>query len=762
MKQIAKLRQLLILLSAFVFSFTDVAAQSSAIGNATTRTYSDGLLDLRGPVNLSLDDTNTTKSKFTTYFSNRIARQNGRLWVWKTNKFVLLDSVPAVDTTFLSARIDARVPYTGATANLNLGTYNIVPNSIQYSASPLSTTLQNQAYWDAGNHTVSINVDSAAGVSLQLGQEQYVRAVNKTGVTIPNGSVVYINGAQGNRPTIMLAQADSVSTSSIIGVATQNIANNAEGFVTTLGVVNGVNTTSYTEGDNLYLSATTAGGLTTTAPSSPYFTTFVATALNSTVNGSIFVRTEQPLADDTLLSSNSNRVSPSQKAVKTYVDKRVKYTDTATMLAPYLRKADTASLSNRINAKQDAITLTTTGTSGAATLIGSTLNIPNYATGSGTVTSIATTNGTGITGGTITTSGTLAIDTTLISTRSWRKKGDDSLGALIGAKVNYSDTASMLTNYVRSASNGITKTGQNVALGGALTGATTITTTGTNTLAVAGLQSGTTNDSVVVADATSGVLKRISSSRIGGGSGWSLTGNAGTTAGTNFVGTTDAQDFVIKRNGTEAARFYGSTCMAAAHRTATIGTNNAEVAMIANFASTLGSNIAQSGIFGGALNSIASGVSFSGIFGGYNNNITTSASQIMIMGSQNTGSGNYNTIMGNYLNSNAKDGVTLIGDNYNSTISADRNNYVAIRGFNGIDIFKDNATKTARFHPSTATSTGFELISGFLKFASYTGTAAEALSPKVEGGVIYSTDGSGTTITSKGLWLWDGSTWVKL
>lgn len=39
---------------------------------------------------------------------------------------------------------------------------------------------------------------------------------------------------------------------------------------------------------------------------------------------------------------------------------------------------DTTSLSNRINTKQDALTLTTTGTSGAATLTGNTLNIPNY------------------------------------------------------------------------------------------------------------------------------------------------------------------------------------------------------------------------------------------------------------------------------------------------------------------------------------------------------------------------------------------------
>lgn len=40
--------------------------------------------------------------------------------------------------------------------------------------------------------------------------------------------------------------------------------------------------------------------------------------------------------------------------------------------------------------------------------------------------------------------------------------------------------------------------------------------------------------------------------------GWGLTGNSGTTAGTNFVGTTDAQDVVIKRNSVEQGRFRNS------------------------------------------------------------------------------------------------------------------------------------------------------------------------------------------------------------
>src|SRR5574343_529518 len=40
----------------------------------------------------------------------------------------------------------------------------------------------------------------------------------------------------------------------------------------------------------------------------------------------------------------------------------------------------------------------------------------------------------------------------------------------------------------------------------------------------------------------------------GSSSGWLLTGNSGTTAGTNFLGTTDNQDVVFKRNNVEAGR----------------------------------------------------------------------------------------------------------------------------------------------------------------------------------------------------------------
>ena len=63
---------------------------------------------------------------------------------------------------------------------------------------------------------------------------------------------------------------------------------------------------------------------------------------------------------------------------------------------------------------------------------------------------------------------------------------------------------------------------------------------------------GTATDSVLVRNTAGDVLKVAASSLAND---WKLDGNSGTTAGTNFLGTTDAQDLVFKTNNTEAVRF---------------------------------------------------------------------------------------------------------------------------------------------------------------------------------------------------------------
>ena len=155
------------------------------------------------------------------------------------------------------------------------------------SATGVPTT-EGTLSWSATDHTLNVQSEIADSV-LQVGQENWIRAVNKTGSTIVDGKAVYISGAQGNRPKISLAKANAEATSYTIGVTTANISNNAEGYVTVLGLVRGFNTSSFTEGDPLWLSATTAGSLTNIPPPAPNHATFVGYALNSTNNGTIFV-----------------------------------------------------------------------------------------------------------------------------------------------------------------------------------------------------------------------------------------------------------------------------------------------------------------------------------------------------------------------------------------------------------------------------------------------------------------------------------------
>jgi len=106
-------------------------------------------------------------------------------------------------------------------------------------------------------------------------------------------------------------------------------------------------------------------------------------------------------------------------------------------------------------------------------------------------------------------------DTTSLSNRINLKLNSSDTAAMLlpyaknSAVVKYADTTSMLANYANAVTNGLSKTGKVISLGGALTAATTLTTSAGNTLAIAGLQSGAAADSLVTVDA-SGVLRRRS------------------------------------------------------------------------------------------------------------------------------------------------------------------------------------------------------------------------------------------------------------
>lgn len=168
-------------------------------------------------------------------------------------------------------------------------TGNIVnTNSVQFDITPTVPTATGAMYWDEGNGTPSINLN--ADVTLQLGQEIVTLVYNGTGSTITNGSVVAVAGAQGQRPSVVLADADSESTSaSTLGIATQDIADGTEGFITSFGFVRGLNTSGFTAGAPIYLSQT-AGQFTATRPSAPAHTVILGWVIKvNASSGEIFV-----------------------------------------------------------------------------------------------------------------------------------------------------------------------------------------------------------------------------------------------------------------------------------------------------------------------------------------------------------------------------------------------------------------------------------------------------------------------------------------
>ena len=146
-----------------------------------------------------------------------------------------------------------------------------VPSAFSVSGSPItrSGTLSVTATGDttqyiAGDGSlVTFPTMSTAGTLIR-------EVRNTTGATLTKGTVVYISGATGNKPTVSKAIATGDSTSAqTFGLVQADIANNANGNVVCVGDLTGLDTSAFTEGVQLYLSSTTAGTYTTTKQLAP-------------------------------------------------------------------------------------------------------------------------------------------------------------------------------------------------------------------------------------------------------------------------------------------------------------------------------------------------------------------------------------------------------------------------------------------------------------------------------------------------------------
>lgn len=283
---------------------------------------------------------------------------NGTTYNTDANGVVDLGTISS-DTTSLSNRINQRVKYTDTAAMLTPYLRKIdTTNAFLISVSqPNDSTLRFAKGSTQTDYTIRAAV---AGSATRLTTTVY----NNSGATIVKGAVVYINGRHSsNLPTIALAQGNTEANSyNTFALVETDIANGSSGIVIQAGNIGNLNlpTSTYTDGQILYLSPTVAGGYTTTKPLAPNHIVKLGTVTRAHPTlGSIQIKIENGWQldelsdvqiaavpnDSTILQFS--RVDSLWKAVDptTAMGNRfVKRTDSAAMLLPYLRKADTATM----------------------------------------------------------------------------------------------------------------------------------------------------------------------------------------------------------------------------------------------------------------------------------------------------------------------------------------------------------------------------------------------------------------------------------
>ena len=180
---------------------------------------------------------------------------------------------------------------------------NLIVDSLTFNTASTAIGAVGRFVWNDTDGTLDLGL-KGGNVTLQLGQETVLRVVNKTVTNIDllqsNYQAVRITGAQGQRVKVDLALAtNDLLSSETIGLVTETILNNQEGFVTTSGLIRGINTTgslqgeTWIDGDILYLSPTTAGNITNVKPVAPQHLIIIGYVIHSHITqGTIFVKVD--------------------------------------------------------------------------------------------------------------------------------------------------------------------------------------------------------------------------------------------------------------------------------------------------------------------------------------------------------------------------------------------------------------------------------------------------------------------------------------
>ena len=154
-----------------------------------------------------------------------------------------------------------------ANLDVNDNTINNV-HSIQFHLDDTIAPVEGNLNWNETEGTLDLGLKGSAGneIGVMLGMEQVLKVKSTEDVT--RGEVVYISSAQGSHPLVTIASNDSqVASHAVAGIAAHDIDSNKFGYITTQGILSGIDTSGISAGDNIYLGVD--GSLTNVVPTTP-------------------------------------------------------------------------------------------------------------------------------------------------------------------------------------------------------------------------------------------------------------------------------------------------------------------------------------------------------------------------------------------------------------------------------------------------------------------------------------------------------------
>ncbi|MGA0206466.1 MAG: beta strand repeat-containing protein, partial [Ilumatobacteraceae bacterium] len=262
---------------------TKLASQIESGDNISLFTNDAGYLtDITGESIADLSDVTIT-----TAINGQVLSYNGSAWV---NSAASAGSLAGLSDTTITAPADGEyLRYNGS--SWVDAALSVVDDTSPQLGGALDTN--GNAITSASNADVSINPNGTGNISIgadlvpdadathTIGSEdnRYItthsdlngavrfKAKNDEGAAITAGQALYIKGlaGDGTTPTVGLADANDASKMPAFGLAFAGANDQAEVQVVSFGNLGGLNTSTFSVGDTLYIS-TTAGALTATKP----------------------------------------------------------------------------------------------------------------------------------------------------------------------------------------------------------------------------------------------------------------------------------------------------------------------------------------------------------------------------------------------------------------------------------------------------------------------------------------------------------------